>query len=1175
MVSLLPNENDEATGDLYPRPIVLIRQPDATARRAIRAFPDFAFVPSLHSLGDLRQHLSTLPFFADVRRQVPRLRAGERLRLKGTAGSLPAFVLADLLTETGGPLVVVLGESESADYLRSDLEQILGSDDRVLFLPPTGQDPYDPDQLADTLPLVQRADALARLRDGFNGILVTSIEAMSDLVPPPETVSDETMVVVVGEEVSPEDLLDRLTGQGFEPVEFVSAPGELALRGGILDVYPFAGGFPVRLEFFGDEIDSIREFDPQTQRSVSRTETARLVPNLDSASSSGEGRVTPLAYVSRETPLLLFDAARLGELAQTRFHEAVEHYAERPDDAEPVAPPEELILTEERLDALVRQHPVVLFGTFAGDASSTLTLDASPQPAYNSDLARLRADLDRAKLNGRATLVLCDSPSQRDRLVELLGGDLEIGKEPPATLLVESLHEGFELAEATLAVYTDHQLFNRYHRPTARKRKKARGGLTLRDVQALKPGDFVVHIDYGIGKFAGMQTITVRDQRQEAVRLVFSGGDELFVNVTALHKLNKYTGKEGHQPKLTKLGTGAWDRLKSRTKKRVKDIARDLIQIYAKRRASAGHAFKGDSIWQRELEASFQYEDTPDQASAVEAVKEDMQQPVPMDRLVCGDVGFGKTEVAVRAAFKAVQDGKQVAVVVPTTILARQHVETFKARMGRFPVCIAQLSRFVSPKDQKEVIRQLKAGEVDVVIGTHRVLSKDVQFKDLGLLIVDEEQRFGVGAKEKLRKLRPNVDTLTLTATPIPRTLQFSLLGARDLSLIQTPPPNRQPVVTEIHTYSTDLIRDAILYEVQRGGQVFFVHNRVQSIAEMAAQIQALVPDVRIRFAHGQMASGELEQVMLDFMDRTFDVLVSTTIVESGLDVSNANTIIVNHAERHGLADLHQLRGRVGRSDRRAFCYLLVPSVQTLTREARQRLQAVEEFSDLGAGFNLSMRDLDIRGAGDLLGAEQSGFIEDVGFETYHKILDEAVQELRHEEFAELFADEDSLPPAPEPTVEVDDDVFIPKDYVSNPVERLNLYRRLADITTDDEVDAFRVELADRFGPVPHEVDTLLALAAMKPAAQRLRLPRVAWKNQRLFLTVPDQDSDPHFYTHVWEDLLEALGGLPNRFVMKESRTGRLRAIVQEVPTLSSARGLLDGLGDAVEAAQASRGVAA
>ena len=782
-------------------------------------------------------------------------------------------------------------------------------------------------------------------------------------------------------------------------------------------------------------------------------------------------------------------------------------------------------------------------------------------------LARIKTLMrEREAQAGIDTVVLCDSPSQRERLFQLLGGDEETGKAPVATLIVESLHEGFRAPDARLHVFTDHQLFDRYHRPTARKRKKAQGGLSLRDVQALRPGDFVVHVDYGIGKFAGMQTITVREQRQEAVRLLFAAGDELFVNVTALHKLHKYTGKEGHQPKLTRLGTGAWDRLKARTKSRVKDIARDLIQIYAKRKEAVGYSFKGDTVWQREMEAAFPYEETPDQDAAITAIKDDMQQPTPMDRLVCGDVGFGKTEVAVRAAFKAVQDGKQVAVVVPTTILAKQHADTFGKRMGRYPVRIAQMSRFVPAKELKDTAKALAAGEVDVVIGTQRVLSKDVQFKDLGLLIVDEEQRFGVGAKEKLRALRPDVDTLTLTATPIPRTLQFSLLGARDLSLIQTPPANRQPVVTEIHTFSRDLIRDAILYEVGRGGQVFFIHNRVQTIDEVAATIQALVPDVRVQSAHGQMAPAALESVMLDFMEHRFDVLVSTNIVESGLDVSNANTIIVNHAERHGLADLHQLRGRVGRNDQRAFCYLLVPSVHTLTREARQRLQAVEEFSDLGAGFQLSMRDLDIRGAGNLLGAEQSGFIEDVGFETYHKILDEAVQELRAEEFADVFADRVTVPPPPEPTIETESDVFIPAAYVSNPVERLNLYRRLADVDDAESVAAFRAELADRFGPPPPEVETLLMLAAMRPAAMRLRLPRVVWKNERLFLTVPAPDDDPYFHAHHFSSLLAVLAESGRRYALKDTPTGRLRAIVQAVPSLADAADTLEWLAGAVEA---------
>ncbi|OZC04769.1 transcription-repair coupling factor [Rubricoccus marinus] len=1111
--------------------------------------------------------------FEFLRQRSDGMAPGQTIRVKGAAGSLPAFALADILEASGGPIIALLPESESADYLRSDLEQLLGGDDQVLFFPPTGQSPYDPEQLTDSLPLVQRADALGRLRDGFDGILVTSVEAISEKVPPPEAVGEETMSIRVGDEVAPEALMERLTGQGFEPVEFVSSPGEVATRGGILDVYPFAGGFPIRLEFFGDEVDEIREFDPANQRSVSSLDVARLIPNLgETTVEIGHGAVTPLAFLPDYTPLVTFDDARMLDFAKGLFDSAATAYADQtPDEDEaPVSPPETRYLSPESLQEAIANHPRIIFGTFAsGDADVEVDLGGTPQPEVSGDVARLRQRLIERQANW-TTAILCDSGSQKNRLFEILGGDREIGKEPPALLLVESLHEGFEIARSKLAIYTDHQIFDRYHRPTARRRKRASGGLTLRDVQALKPGDFVVHVDYGIGKFAGLQTITVRGQRQESVRMMFRDGDELFVNVGALHKLHKYTGKEGHQPRLTKLGTGAWERLKARTKKRVKDIARDLIKIYAARRASQGFAFSGDQIWQRELEASFQFEETPDQALAIDAVKEDMEKAVPMDRLVCGDVGFGKTEVAVRAAFKAVQDGKQVAVVVPTTILARQHIETFAKRMGRFPIRIAQMSRFVPKEEQKEIVKQIASGEVDIIIGTHRVVSKDVQFKDLGLLIVDEEQKFGVSVKEKLRKLRPNVDTLTLTATPIPRTLQFSLLGARDLSIIQTAPTNRQPVTTEIHTYSKDLIRDAILYEVGRGGQVFLVHNRVRDIEQMAGIIQSLAPDVRVRFAHGQMASDELERIMLDFMDGKFDVLVSTTIVESGLDVSNANTMIVNHAERHGLSDLHQLRGRVGRNDQRAFCYLMVPSIDGLTREARQRLQAVEEFSDLGSGINIAMRDLDIRGAGNMLGAEQSGFIEDVGFETYHNILDEAVQELRADEFAEVFADQDTAPPAPEPTVDVDDDVFIPQDYVANPVERLDLYRRLGAVEDASGADAFRDELADRFGPVPEHVETLLTLARMKPEAHRIRLPRVVWKNERLFLTVPDPKDDPYFHNRMLEAFMGALGASGKRFVMKDSRTGRLRAIVQDIPTLEAAETFLAALASRVEEATAT-----
>lgn len=1130
--------------------------------------PDSTTSP-LVTLADVRSRLADLRTFDLLRKTLSDLSLGESVRVKSDAGSLPAFILAHLLDETGGPLVALLPESESADYLRSDLEQLLGGDNRVLLFPPTGQEPYDPEQLADTLPLIQRTDALGRLRDGFDGILVTGVEAMGELVPPPETVAAETLTVEVGEIIAPDSLTDRLTSQGFNRVEFVETPGEMALRGGILDVYPFAGGYPIRLEFFGDEVDSIREFDPQTQRSVSRLDTARLIPNLSEA-EGGEGKeyVTPLHFLSGDVPLALFDSQRLVEVAAERFGAASESYEQRltndsEGDARAAPPPETRYLTGDALNDLLGEHRQLLFGTFSAGADHEVDLAARPQPSINADIGRLRSEIERLKAEGLEPVILCDSPSQKSRLFELLGGDREMAVEPDAPLLAESLHEGFEIPDAELALYTDHEIFDRYHRPTARKRSRTKGGLTLLEVQNLSPGDFVVHVDYGIGRFAGLRTISVREQQQEAVRVLFRDGDELFVNVGALHKLHKYTGKEGHKPRLTKLGTGAWERLKARTKKRVKAIARDLIQIYAKRRAAQGVAFQPDTVWQREMEAAFPYEETPDQAEAIRAVKSDMEEAVPMDRLICGDVGFGKTEVAVRAAFKAVQEGKQVAVVVPTTILARQHVETFETRMGRFPVTIGQLSRFVSRSDQKATIRGLKEGTVDIVIGTHRVLSKDVGFKDLGLLIVDEEQRFGVTSKEKLRTLRPNVDTLTLTATPIPRTLQFSLLGARDLSLIQTPPANRQPVTTEIHTRNPDLIRDAILYEVNRGGQVFFIHNRVKTIEQVAAQVRALAPDVRVRFGHGQMTPSELEDVMMDFIDGAFDVLVCTNIVESGLDVSNANTILIDRAERFGLSDLHQLRGRVGRSDRKAFCYLLVPSVHTLTREARQRLRAVEEFADLGGGFHIAMRDLDIRGAGNLLGAEQSGFIEDVGFETYHKILDEAVKELREDEFAEVFDEEDAAPPAPEASIDVASDVLIPKDYVSNTVERLNLYRRLADLAAE-EVDAFRDELADRFGPVPEAVESLLTMARMKPLAERLRLPRVTWKNERLFLRFSAEGDDAYFYEHLFQPLLAALGEMKRRYVLKDSKSGRLRAIVQDVRTLDDAAQILSDLTDAV-----------
>ena len=1101
------------------------------------------------------------------------------LHVTGAAGSVPAFLLYHLHDTPGTPLCCLVPDEDAAAYLQSDLEQLVATpDDDLLRVPATQRAPYDPGQMPDSTPLIERADALQRLSrqpSGFDGILVTSVPAVAELVPPPEAVQRETLSVAAGEEISMDALVERLVDQGFTPVEFVDEPGQLARRGGILDVFPYAGSYPVRVDFFGDEIDGLREFDPQTQRSVSRLTTARLVPNLEREESRQLSGAIPLFdYLPDDVLLATVDESQIREGAQAQYDEAAQAYEERraelaeddetdesPDD---LTPPDERFLDGAELGAALDQHPRLLFGTFAdstrtnGAPTETLELGADPQPSFNSNMDLVR---DRLQDNGERdldTFLLCDSHGQSSRLRDLLEREIDHGW---ARLVVESLHEGFEWPDARLAVYTDHQIFNRYHRPSTKKREKYSGGLSLRDIKNLTPGDFVVHVDHGIGEFAGLKKITVRDKKQEAVRLNFADGDILYVNVNALHKLNKYTGKEGHAPTLTTLGSGQWEKTKERTKKEVKDIARDLITLYAKRKASDGYAFSADTTWQREMEASFEFEDTPDQAEAAEAVKRDMEDPVPMDRLVCGDVGFGKTEVAVRAAFKAVQDGKQVAMLVPTTILAQQHHETFSSRLERFPVNVEVLSRFRTQAEQTEVLEKLAAGQVDILIGTHRITSDDITFNDLGLLVIDEEQRFGVKTKETLRAMREDIDTLTLTATPIPRTLQFSLLGARDLSLIQTPPPNRQPINTEIHTFDQDLIRDAIVYETSRGGQVFFIHNRVKTIHEVAEMVRAMVPDVRVGVGHGQMSGSELEDVMVDFLSEKLDVLVSTSIIENGLDISNANTMIINHAGEHfGLSELHQLRGRVGRSQRKAFCYLLVPSIHSLTENARERLKAVEQFSDLGSGFDIAMRDLDIRGAGSLLGAEQSGFIEDVGYETYHKILDQAMKELREEEFEDVF-DGEAVPPGPETSVDVEENAYIPDTYVRDNTERLNLYRRVSDAPDETTLVDLLEELEDRFGSVPAPVENLLTGAQLRLLGERLRMPKVVYKNERLFLYLPSEDADPYFYDEVFHPLLEKLALLDREYVMKDDVEGGLmRAIVQDVPTLDDALHVMDRL---------------
>jgi len=1108
--------------------------------------------------------------------------SGRSLSVRGAVGSLPAFLTATTFLDSSRPMLCLLPDEDAAAFFGSDLQQILGSDEQVILLPVSDNRPFDPEHMPDPAPTMARGDVLERLKDGYDGILVCSIPAFAEKVPPVEAVQSATLDIETGTEIDPEDLIERLVEQGFTRTEFVQAPGDLALRGGILDVFPYTGSYPIRIEFFGDEIDSIREFDIHTQRSVSRRTSARIVPNLEGQATDFRSRISLTEHMVPNTLVVQLDGAALIEAADALFAErakqretalerASSDVVDTPvtsdeDDDDPdaaaVRPDQDLpevsalFLSGSDMQVGLLPFDTIHVGSFQEMAEETLSLTSHPQPGFNSRIGLLRNRLTENHNGQVDTIILCDNRGQEGRLMELLEEDLEAGR---VRLKTESLHRGFELPELQLAVYTDHEIFGRYHRPTARKQKQRFGGLSLRELHQLTPGDFVVHIDYGIGRFAGMEHIEVRGRKQEAVRLQYLNGDTLYVNVNALYKLHKYKGKDGHQPQLTKLGSGQWERAKSRTKSRVKDIARDLIKLYAKRKSSDGHPYPEDTVWQRELEASFQFEDTPDQASTAAAVKEDMQKPQPMDRLVCGDVGFGKTEIAIRAAFKAAQDGKQVAVLVPTTVLAMQHFRTFSKRLSHYPVKMGVLSRFRTHAQQKETLAELEAGKIDIVIGTHRLISKDVIFKDLGLLIVDEEQRFGVAMKEKLRKLRVNVDTLTLTATPIPRTLQFSLMGARDLSIIATAPVNRQPIQTEIHAFDKDLIRDALLYEINRGGQVFFIHNRVQSINEISAMLRMLVPDIRVQTAHGQMKGPNLERIMMGFVEGEFDVLVSTNIIENGLDIPNANTIIINRADHFGLAELHQLRGRVGRSNRKAFCNLLVPSIHSLTREAKQRLQAVEEFSDLGSGFHLAMRDLDIRGAGNMLGAEQSGFIADVGFETYHRILDEAVEELRTEEFAAVF-EEERKPKATETLVDVDADALIPETYLSNRIERLNMYRRISECPSTEELTQVADEMADRFGPLPEEVTQLIAGVQLKLLGQQLRLPKITFKNERLFLRMASTEEDPWFYEHRFHGLLAALGNLDNRYVLKESRTGNLRAIIQEVTELGQSLAILERL---------------
>lgn len=1023
----------------------------------------------------------------------------KNIHLQNFTGSSSVFLLQELQKKSG-VMMVVTQDFERAAAVASDFEQLVSTN--VNLFPPTRQKLYDKQKIVDTSVLVQRSEVLEQIQTGDLQIIVASIDAVVEKIVSSKQFIESSILIKKGQNISPETLSESLTDQGYSSGRFVGSPGEFAIRGGIFDIFPFSGEYPVRIEFFGDEIDTIREFDPDSQRSIAFIDDVRLVPNATFSANGNKESI--LSYLPENSVLVLESTDTCQQFLEEFAEKADEAYKKLKDDE--VSPPKEEFLLVDEWNQAIQQHPIITSGSFNDSIKheQEFSLNSSPHPSFNGSFKILRSFIEEQSKAGVLTAILCDHENQRERFDELLG---EPSDEFNYSLNLQSLHEGFILPDSQLAVLTDHQIFDRYHRPNI-KRKQVRGGISLKELKDLNVGDYVVHVDYGIAKFAGFKKIDVRKTVQEAAVLQYKDDSILYVNVSSLHKLQKYSGKEGKQPRITKLGSGEWARKKASTKKKVKDIARDLIQLYAKRKAQDAFQFSPDTQWQVEMEAHFEFEETPDQMEAIEAVKRDMESNQPMDRLVCGDVGFGKTEVALRAAFKAVMDQKQVAILVPTTILADQHAKTFQKRMEDFPVVVESLSRFRTPAEQKQVVKDLEAGKVDILIGTHRIVSKDIQFKNLGLLVIDEEQRFGVAVKEKLKKFRASVDVMTMTATPIPRTLQFSLMGARDLSIINTPPPNRQPVLTEIHSFDPELIRDAIIKETSRGGQIFFINNRVKNIEEVTGMIRDLVAGIRIRTAHGQMPASQLEKIIRDFYQHKFDLLVSTNIVENGIDIANANTIIINSANNFGLSELHQLRGRVGRSNRKAFCYLITPPIRQLSADARKRLTALEEYSDLGSGFNIAMRDLDIRGAGDILGAEQSGYITDIGFEMYTKILDDAVRELKETEFSSMFSSEAKPINYPETQVEFDFSAYLESSYVQDNVERLNLYRKLSEASSLEEINDWREELDDRFGDLTEGAEYLLLVTEIKFFASRLLVKKVTTRANRMWLQFPKNNSD-------------------------------------------------------------------
>ena len=1066
-----------------------------------------------------------------------------KTHLKGLVGSSLSFIISETFKTAEKPFLLVFDDKEEAAYYLNDLEQLINDKD-VLFYPGSYRRPYQIEETNNANVLL-RAEVLNRINSRKKpAIIVTYPDALFEKVVTKRELERNTLKISVGNELSIDFVNEVLFEYKFKRVDFVTEPGDFSVRGGILDVFSFSHDEPYRIEFFGDEVDSIRTFDVETQLSTERIKKVSIIPNVANKAIA-EKRESFLKYISNKTVVFAKNPSLIFSRIDEFFVKAEVAFKDLSSEIKH-AEPEELFCNSDLLKRQFLDYNLVEFGASSLFASESLTegnsnpvheirFTTKPQPSFNKQFNLLIEDLNENHSKGITNYIACVSEQQAKRFHDIFDDhEAEVNYKT----IVLALYQGFVDTEQRIAVYTDHQIFDRYHKFHLKNGYAKKQAITLKELTNLEIGDYVTHIDHGIGKFGGLQKINVEGKKQEAIKLVYGERDVLYLSIHSLHKITKFNGKDGKPPKIYKLGSKAWKNLKQKTKSRVKEIAFNLIKLYAKRKLKKGFQYAPDSYMQHELEASFVYEDTPDQTSSTADIKADMESERPMDRLVCGDVGFGKTEVAIRAAFKAVDNGKQVAVLVPTTILAYQHFRTFKKRLKDFPVTIDYVNRFRTAKEKRLTLEGLEKGEIDIIIGTHQLANKNVKFKDLGLLIVDEEQKFGVAVKEKLKTIKENVDVLTLTATPIPRTLQFSLMAARDLSVINTPPPNRYPIESRVIRFSETIIRDAISYEIQRGGQVFFVHNRIENIKEVAGMIQRLVPDAKIAVGHGQLDGKKLEQLMLAFMNAEFDVLVSTTIIESGLDVPNANTIFINNANNFGLSDLHQMRGRVGRSNKKAFCYFITPEYSAMTTDARKRIQALEQFTELGSGFNIAMKDLEIRGAGDLLGGEQSGFINDIGFDTYQKILNEAIEELKESEFADLYKD-DGKPKqfVKDITIDTDFELLFPDDYVNNITERLNLYTKLNAIKTEEELLTFEAEIIDRFGELPTQVIDLLDSVRLKWVAIKLGLEKIIMKQGKL-IGYFIQDQQSKFYqSEAFTKVLQFVQAHPKACKMKEKQT--------------------------------------